>query len=228
MKPTSGRDVSRLFNGASGSIPTSGRSRNISSDGQASIGGFDGIIKKRNELSNSLKSSAKLELIPRSACCGARAGLSKIVKSSRSVHDFLMEWRIHCTTAKSTLSFITRMESQVDNMFIIDPKVVCKEYFSAEIDGDVMGDIVEALHLLVTMTVSERAELLTETSVSPFIHNWLKALPSCGRFELSLSFLTQNQQAKLKEVCAFLSSSDRGDDEINLLVHEYHETLVKK
>ncbi|KAL3764109.1 hypothetical protein ACHAWU_003921 [Discostella pseudostelligera] len=232
LKPTSGRDVSSLFNGASGSIPTSVRSRNIPNDGQASIGGFDGIIKNRNEvsMSNTLKSNLKLETNPRSAYCGAGAGVSNTVKSSRSVHDFIREWRIHCTTAKSTLSFITRMESEVDNIhvFIVDPKVVCKEYFSAEIDSDVMGDIVEALHLLVTMSVSEKAELLMETSVSTFIHNWLKPLQSCGRFELSLSFLTQDQQAKMKEVCAFLTSSDRGDDEINLLVHKYHETLDKK
>ncbi|MFN9960601.1 MAG: hypothetical protein ACK55I_46560, partial [bacterium] len=90
------------------------------------------------------------------------------------------------------------------HVFIVDPKVVCKEYFSAEIDSDVMGDIVEALHLLVTMSVSEKAELLMETSVSTFIHNWLKPLQSCGRFELSLSFFIINSFSS-KSVLLFLN-----------------------
>lgn len=214
LKPTSGRDVSRLFNGASGSNAISVRSRNIQ-DVQASIGGFDGIIQKRKEISNPLKSVAKLETNPRLSC--HRERVSNVLKSSRSAHDFLREWRMHCTNAKATLSFLTRMDSNVESLLIVDPEVICKDYFSAEIDSDFMGDIVEALYLLVTMSALGRKELLiNEASVSPFIHSWLKALSSCGRIELSVSFLTQEQQTQLKEVCAFLCDAGYGADEFNL------------
>jgi hypothetical protein len=219
LKPTTGRDVSNLFNGASGSIATSVKSRHVQ-DGQASIGGFDDIVKKRKETTNSLHPMTPLKTNLISSCCGEGASIT--VKSSRSAHDFLRAWRKYCTNANSTLSFIAEMDSK-------DPYVICKEYFSAEIDSDVVGDIAEALHLLVTMTALERTGLFpNEASVTPFIHSWLKALTSCGRFELSVSFLTQDRYAKLMEVCAFLGNSEQGNDEINLLVQSYHETVFKK
>ena len=226
MKPTTGRDVSSLFNGASGSIATSVKSRHVQ-DGQASIGGFDGIVQKRKETSNSLHPMTPLKTNLISSCC--EEGASITVKSSRSTHDFLREWRKYCTNANSTLSFIAGKDSKDESLFTVDPYVICKEYFSAEIDSDVVGDIAEALHLLVTMTALERKGLFpNEASVTPFVHSWLKALPSCGRFELSVSFLTQDQHAKLMEVCAFLGNSEHGNDEINLLVQSYHETVFKK
>ncbi len=221
LRPTPGLDVSRLFNGACGSNATSVRSKDIQED-QASIGGFDDIIKKRKEMLNPLKSVTKFETIPRLSCC--ENGVSNVVKSSRSAHDFLGEWRVHCTDAKATLSFLSRMDPNVDIPFVVDPEVTCKDYFSTEIDSDVMGDIVDALHLLVTTSALGSSELLmTEANVSTFVHSWLKAFSSCGRFELSVSFLSRDQLSRLKEVCVFLRNSGIGDHEI---IQTYHKTLI--
>ena len=174
---------------------------------------------------NPLTSVTKFETIPRLSCC--KDGVSNVGKSSRSAHDFLKKWRVHCTNEKATLSFLTtRLDPNVESPFVMDPEVTCKEYFSAEMDSDVMGDIVDALHLLVTTSALGSTELLmTEASVSPFVYSWLKAFSSCSRFELSVSFLTRDQLSRLKEVCAFLRNSGQGDHEI---IQTYHKALFNK
>lgn len=131
------------------------------------------------------------------------------MKSSRAAHDFLREWKTHNSNAKDTLSFLTSMDNE--NRFCLDPDAFCKDYFAADIDSEVLGDIIEALHLLITLDDMSQTEqlLLDEDAIFPFIHGWLKALKSCGRFELSVSFLTKDQQLKLTKVCAFLSNSNR-------------------
>ncbi len=125
----------------------------------------------------------------------------------------------------------------MENQLILKPDVICKEYFSTDIDSDVLGDIIEALHLMIDMNkavetpsaianipgpaskddyendsyreATGTAELpSSEANVSLFARNWLKALSSCGRFGLNISFLMPDQQLKLKEVCSFLKKSN--------------------
>ena len=278
MKPTSGREVSNLFNGAAtGSISSSSRSKNEGDNTSTTIGGFDDIIQRRKEdafsnASSTSKSIKNLDKNLQSLLLGNVATTSKsnaannqIAKTSRAAHDFLKEWKRHCTTAKDTLAFLTMRDGSTndDNTeLLLQPDVICKEYFSTDIDSEILGDVVEALHLLVNMketvhlssadsgdddeycTLSNinnagtdksciDASAMTDLFSSSqkdaisFVHNWLKALASCGRFELSVSFLMPDEQTKLKEICNFLKTMNKEtDDSIDELLLRY-DTLLK-
>mmetsp|Transcript_1028 Transcript_1028/g.2279 ORF Transcript_1028/g.2279 Transcript_1028/m.2279 type:complete len:321 (+) Transcript_1028:137-1099(+) len=242
LKPTSGRDVSNLFTGASGLLATGSRSKQIQR-GHATIGGFDDIIQRRKDSSATTSSTpiARLDGNLQSLSIGelstskskAESG-TRAKKSSREVHDFLREWKQCCTTAKDTLSFLARIkdiDGSFQNQLVLQPAVTCTEYFSTDIDSDVVGNIVEALHLLCMKTDGDSLAIATANgsagdwrdasgvphllssryNLLSFTHSWLKNLPSCGRFELSVSFLMPHQQQKLKEVCNFLKKSN-GDE----------------
>ena len=278
MKPTSGREVSNLFNGAAtGSISSSSRSKNEDDNTATTIGGFDDIIQRRKEdafsnASSTSKSIKNLDKNLQSLLLGnvattskSNAGNNQIAKTSRAAHDFLKEWKRHCTTAKDTLAFLTMRDGSTndDNTeLLLQPDVICKEYFSTDIDSEILGDVVEALHLLVNMketvhlssadsgdddeycTLSNinnagtdksciDASAMTDLFSSSqkdaisFVHNWLKALASCGRFELSVSFLMPDEQTKLKEVCNSLKTMNKEtDDSIDELLLRY-DTLLK-
>ena len=249
MKPTSGRDVSNLF-GATGSISCSSRSKNEGDNAATTIGGFDDIIQRRKEdafvnASSTSKSIKNLDMNLQSLLLGNVATTSKSnaannqkVKTSRAAHDFLKEWKRHCTTAKDTLAFLTMRDGSTNDdtaELLLQPDVICKEYFSTDIDSEILGDVVEALHLLVTMKEivdlplaksGDDDENCTSLNINnavtdnsfidasammdicsssqkeaiSFVHNWLKALASCGRVELSVSFLMPDEQKKLKEI----------------------------
>jgi len=258
----SGSDVSSLFNGANasdvrGSCGASGTIRG----GHAAIGGFDEIVQMRKDASNPSKSVANVDKHLESLSLGCMRsdfanGWTLMVnakKSSRSAYDFLREWKRYCTSAKATLSFLTTIDSSrpFEDQLILRPDVICKEYFSADIDSDILGDIVEALHLLIDTHVTPSviantsgpasmdddenvschvatgtAKILpSETSVSLFTHNWLEAISSCGRFELSISFLMPDQRLKLKEVCSFIEKSNEDNAAVDELLRRYYKTL---
>jgi len=143
---------------------------------------------------------------------------SNSVKSSREAHDFLREWKQCCTSAEATLSFLARLKNadgtSFQNQLLLQPDVICDKYFSADIDSDILGGIVEALHLLSNRK-NNIESLSLETSRLAFIRGWIKALPTCGRFELSISFLMQNQRLKLKEICNFLEDSKEEHDKVS-------------
>ena len=123
-----------------------------------------------------------------------------------------------------------------NNKFILQPNEICKEYFSVDIDSEIIGDVVEALYLLVTMT-NETTSLPTNSDEGSsscnalamtglfssqldnisFIRNWLDALTSCGRFELSVSFLMPDEQTKLKKIVNFLKESNESNKDILLI-----------
>jgi len=254
LKPTSGRDVSNLFSGASGSIASSSGSNAKSKKiqgGQATMGGFDDIIQRRKNASNPSTSMNFKSLSFGKTEKSRGKGSTYTTKTSREAYDFLREWKQHCTTPKDTLSFLTRIEDTNDQL-ILQPDAICKEYFSTDIDSDILGDIVEALHLLVCMNKNHdppsaipnengsasnnitestdkcpealgMAELSSsEANVLSFTHSWLKALTSCGRFGLSISFLIPDQQLKLKEIFSLLQKSDGGEGSIDELLLHYN------
>jgi hypothetical protein len=259
LKPMSGSDISCLFNGSTSSI-----ARGLSNSGgrnrgrQSSIGGLEDIVQMRQGASNQCVFKANVDKQLESLSLGfaplscAKGGTSAMnsKKSSRSVDDFVKEWKRCCPTAKATLSFLTRIDSsrQFENQFTIRPDVMCEEYFSAEIDSDILGDIVEALHILIDMYKAVEipsaiasqsgeydschegdgtAELLSsEGNVLHFIHNWLRALSFCGRFELGISFLMPDQRIKLIEICSYLKkSNEEKTPAVNELVRKYREAL---
>jgi hypothetical protein len=259
----SGSDVSSLFNGANssivrGSFGASGKIRG----GHAAIGGFDEIVQMRKDASNSYKSVANVDKHLESLSLGctqsdfAKGGTAMVntKKSSRSADDFLREWKRYCTSAKATLSFLTTIDSSrpFEDRLKLQPDVICKEYFSADIDSDILGDIVEALHLLIDTHVTPSVITNTsgpasmdddendschvalgtakkiefsETSILLFTHNWLEAISSCGRFGLSISFLMPDQRLKLKELCSFLKKSNEDNAAVDELLRRYYETL---
>ena len=252
----SGSYISSLFNGetesiARGSSGASGKMR----VGQAYIRGFEDIVQLRKDVSNPSQSIANIDTHLVSLSLGGVAVVNTM-KSSRSVDEFLRGWKRYCPTAKATLAFLTRTDSSrpFENQLILKPDVICKEYFSADIDSDVLGDIIEALHLLIDMNkaveapsaianipgpaskddyeddscreATGTAELLSsEANVSQFIHNWLKALSSCGRFGLNISFLMLDQRLKLKEVCSFLAKSNDDKAAVDELMLKYFAAL---
>ena len=235
----SGSDISSLFSGATASIArgsssASGKIRG----GQTGIRVYEDIVQTRKDASNPSQSLANIDKHLESLSLGG-AVVVNTTKSSRPADDFLREWKRYCPTAKATLAFLTRTDSSrpLENQLILKPDVICKEYFSADIDSDVLGDIIEALHLLIDTNkavetpsaianipgpaskddyendsyreATGTAELpSSEANVSLFAHNWLKALSSCGRFGLNISFLMPDQRLKLKEVCSFLKKSN--------------------
>lgn len=258
LKPTSGQDVSSLFSGASGTAPTgSVRSTKRQEGGdEGTIGGFDDIIQKRKDASTNETMTQILpnnfqtislgrpqkEKANNSTGSSMRAKSNvKTSKSSRAAYDFLRGWKQHCKSAKETLSFLSRTEDvdsegTLEDRLILQPDAVCKEYFSTDIDSDILGGIVEALHLLVytlkhqedsTAATAEEngssetsgvSQLLScQTNALSFTQSWLKALTTCGRFDLSVSFLMPNEQMKLKEVCNFLKSNKVTGDNVDYL-----------
>jgi hypothetical protein len=254
----SGSDISGLFNGSTTSIAkglsnAGGKNRG----GQSSIGGLEDIVQMRKGASNPWMSEANVDKHLESLSLGfapldcVKGGTvaRNSKKSSRSVDDFLKEWKRCCPTAIATLSFLTRIDCSrpFEKQFIIRPNVMCEEYFSADIDSDILGDIVEALHILIAMyeaveipsaissqsgeydncheTVGTAELLSSESNVLHFIHNWLNALSSCGRFKLGISFLMPDQRVKLKEVCIYLKKSHEDRAAVNELVRKYCEAL---
>jgi len=234
--------VSNLFSGASGSI---GSSVNKSSNAitNASIGGFDDIVQRRKDNS----SIAKLDDNLQSLLLGKKKTTTidstkdkRIANTSKDI--FLKEWKRHCTSAHDTLIFLSRQRDKNadntndNNKFILQPNEICKEYFSVDIDSEIIGDVVEALYLLVTMT-NETTSLPTNSDegssscnalamtglfssqhdTTSFIRNWLNALTSCGRFELSVSFLMPDEQTRLKKIVNFLKESNESRKDILLI-----------
>ncbi|KAL9183634.1 hypothetical protein ACHAXT_004490 [Thalassiosira profunda] len=246
LKPTSGRDVSSLFSGASGTVATGGYARSQKTQGgKGSIGSFEDVIQRRKDTSSQSNAVAKLDGDlqslsldkSKSTTLANRAG-AKTSQSSRAAHDFLVEWKRHCKTANDTLAFLARVDDALEGSFesklILQPELICREYFATDLDSDVSEGIIEALHLLVSTkedgacredaandftlqnsggdgvtTFPELDELWkSEANVLSFVDGWLRALPVCGRFELSLSFLSSDQRQTLRDICSFLRSKD--------------------
>lgn len=221
LKPTPGRDVSSLFSGGSVSLTkkTCVTSNSVHG-GRGTIGGFNHIIQKRKEARSPSTSTVKQVLennmsVPTNS---SEENMSTVrEKSSREVCAFLNEWKQHCSTAKDTLLFLARTKDGCDSFesqLILQPDLTCDEYFSTDINSDILGNIVEALHLLLCMKRNDDSangnaredsgkipELFSsESNVLMFAHGWLGALRRCSRFELNALFLTPHQQLKLKEI----------------------------
>ena len=227
LKPISGRDVSSLFNGSSGSLPTSTfRNRTVhgASSVQSGIGCLDGYIdekKKDGEVvvnddkdkKNNVKVTAKSQ--------GSKVNRSS-TKSSRDAYNFLARWKRQCSSSASdALTFLVHLEEV--------PETTCQQYFSTDIDSDVVGDIVCALHLLMCIARDKNgrnddlvAELLSEPNTTKFMSSWLGAMTGCGRFELALSFLTTKQELQLKEIVQFVKNSVCTDDADEVFLHRYN------
>jgi hypothetical protein len=233
---------------------------NIRGGSDASLGGLGDIVRMRKDASTLSKSSVATvdkHLESTSNCANGKASLitntfgkapmPHTAKSSRSVVDFLRGWNRQCTSAKSTLSFLTRIDS--NRQLVLQPDMICKDYFSIEIDSDVLVDVIEALYLLVDKSVKEPAETSSATSEDDskidschepiknvevltsdidtlhFTYRWLKALSSCGRFDLSISFLEPAHKTKLNDVCNFLKKSNEDRVAIDQLLRKYANVL---
>jgi hypothetical protein len=231
-----------------------------------SLGGLGDIVRMRKDASTLSKSSVAtvdkhLESISlgmtSSNCANGKASLitntfgkspmPHTVKSSRSLVDFLREWKRQCTTANATLSFLTRIDS--NRQLVLQPDMICKDYFSFEIDSDMLADVIEALYLLIDGSVKEAGETPSATSEDDsgidschnpiknvkiltsdidtlhFTYSWLKALSSCGRFDLSLAFLEPAHRTKLNDVCNFIKKSNEDRVAIDQLLRQYANVL---
>lgn len=238
---------------------------NIRKGQDTSLGGLGEIVRMRKDASTLSKSVAIVDKhlesislgIKSSNCANGKASfitntlgkapMTHTAKSTRSVDDFLREWKRQCTTANATLSFLTRINS--NRQLALQPDIICKDYFSFEIDSDVLVDVIEALYLLVDKSVKEAAEISSATSeddsevdschepiktveiLTPdidtlhFTYSWLKALSLCGRFDLCLAFLEPADRTKLNDVCNFLKKSSDGRVAIDQLLRRYAHVL---
>jgi hypothetical protein len=148
--------------------------------------------------------------------------------SSREVYDFLREWKQQCKDPTQTLSFLTKTVASTSSedlptiQLVLSPGETCKQYFRSEIDSQVVGDIVGALRLLLTQLNDAKSQhgdvgctdvsciediKSTGSTVTSFIEAWLGSLTGCGRFDLSIAFLTKEEQRQLIEVCTFVRDS---------------------
>jgi hypothetical protein len=226
LKPISGRDVSSLFNGSSGSIPSfRNRTFHGASVEQSGIGCLDGYIeKKKDEVVANDNKKKNVEMTTK--CQDGKATRSTI-KSSRDAYNFLARWKRECSSsARDALLFLAQMEEL--------PEQTCRYYFSTDIDSDVVGDVVCALHLLMRIAMDKNGhnddfaaelvltELLNEPNTTTFIKSWLKAMTGCERFDLALSFLTTEHKLQLKEIVDFVKDSVYTEDEDEVYLHRYN------
>ena len=223
LKPTTSRDVSSLFTGTVGSVSRGSNSAWLGKDvKQGDIGGY---VQRRKDSANETKkvhgSNAKSNIEALSlptvgssinAQTTERRSSKPSNKSSREAYDFLLEWKQQCKSPKQTISFLTRTKAASDAVtkkeFIYDAAEICNTYFSTDIDSEILGDIVDGLHLLMQSERISRSDQLcyldniksTGSSILEFIDSWLKSIAGCGRFGLSVSFLSSEQSRKLGEI----------------------------
>lgn len=216
LQPISARDVSSLFNGGVSGSSSSFRNRGVHGTAAAAAaiqsgrGKNDYKEKKKGKEGGIVDNSQKFQY--------GKLTRTSSKKSSREASNFLAHWRSKTSSSSQALSFLVQIGRD-------DPTVICKQYFSTDIDSDILGCIVNALHLLMCIVTNQTAEndhndelenvtnglmsanLLDINSATEFMSRWLEALPGCGRFTLSLSFLTSEHEVRLKEVIKFIKDS---------------------
>jgi hypothetical protein len=213
LKPTTSRDVSSLFTCSFGSASRSGNAACRDGGRQGVLGGYGESIQQRKVFEaerSSANSSSTGKQVPKE-----NNVISK--KSSREAYDFLREWKKECTSPEHTLSFLTRIRPSDTTSGIeltLPAGDTCREYFSTDIDSEILGDIVEGLHLLSRSDkVSPRIKHCIDniesagSNVVDFIDAWINSLDGCGRIGLSLSFLSSVQSRQWEDVLAFVQSS---------------------
>jgi hypothetical protein len=224
LKPTTSRDVSSLFTGGFGSKSRQGNAACL--DGgrmQSVIGGYGESIQQRKVAEEGVSSTAKRVLqenntIPK--------------KTSREAYAFLRGWKQECTSPERTLLFLTRIRPSSDTAEGIELALpaadICREYFSTDIDSEILGDTIEGLHLLslsdqVSPCMKQCIDNIESagSNVVDFVQTWLKSLVGCGRIGLSLSFLSTVQSRQWKDVVAFVQSSTAETS-------SQYDTLLKK
>ena len=213
LQPISARDVSSLFNGGVSGSSSSFRNRGVHGTVAAAV-----IQSGRgmNDYNEKKRDGGIVDNNQKSQCGKLTRTSSK--KSSREASNFLAHWRSKSSSSSQALSFLVQIGGD-------DPTVICKQYFSTDIDCDVLGCIVNALHLLMCIVTNQTTEnehndelenvtnelvsanLLDIKSATEFMSRWLDALPGCGRFTLSISFLTSEHEVRLKEVIKFIKDS---------------------
>ncbi|KAL3780075.1 hypothetical protein HJC23_007324 [Cyclotella cryptica] len=176
-------------------------------------------------------------------------------KSSREAYDFLREWKQHCTNSERTLDFLTRIkprnnifsEPDPKREFVLPAEETCKRHFSTDVDCEILCDIIDALYLLSQMTNLPGNDIISdhhEEGSSPgrhpsldniestgmyamkFIDEWLRSLAQCGRFGLSVSFLSSAQITKLKDILNVVkrSTAEVGENAAGY-VEQYEKVL---
>lgn len=214
LQPISARDVSSLFNGGVSGSSSSFRNRGVHGTAAAAIqsgrGKNDYNGKKKGKEGSIVGNGQKSQY--------GKLTRTSSKKSSREASNFLADWRSKSSSSSQALSFLVQIG-------LDDPTMICKQYFSTDIDSDILGSIVNALHLLMCIVTNQTTEnehndelenvknglmsanLLDIKSATEFVSRWLEALPGCGRFTLSLSFLTSEHEVRLKEVIKFIKDS---------------------
>ncbi len=214
LQPISARDVSSLFNGSVSGSSSSFRNRGV----HGTAAGAAAVIQSGRGVNDN--SGGIVDNSQKSQYGKLTRTSSK--KSSREATNFLAHWRSKSSSSLKALSFLVEIGGDVGGD---DPTVICKQYFSTDIDSDILGCIVNALHLLMCIVTNQTTEnehndelenvtnelvsanLLDIKSATECMSRWLEALSGCGRFTLSLSFLTSEHEVRLKEVIKFIKDS---------------------
>ena len=264
LKPTSGRDVSNLLAGAVGSLPRGSGNFSFCNKndqvGPGIIGGYGGDIKRRIEgaqcLTGQHGTSQKLGAKSRDDNSLDFKNNNRLAnKSSREAYDFLREWKHHCKNPERTISFLTRIEPpnsifsepKSRSEFVLPAEDTCKKYFSTDIDCEILGNVIEGLHLLSPMTALPGDDIFSDhhkegfppslhqslcnielagSHVMKFVDEWLKSLTRCGRFGLSVSFLSSDQITKLKDILTAVKISlAEHDDNVPDYIEQYEKVL---
>ena len=251
LKPTTSRDVSSLFTGTFNTKKNA--SHDMSQNGQCVIGGYGDSIKRRNDAAfHSMKSFstnaqsydktiAKVSLRGHShSNKSTSTSNTSPNKSSRGAYDFIREWKQQCKSPQQTISFLTQTkppngtsDSSSERVFIFPADYICKEYFSTDLDSEILGDIVDGLHLL-SLNDQDQTSLdsidnikSTGSNVFKFVNEWLESLIGCGRFRLNVSFLRPEQTENFRDILGRIKEMNTGPDVNTVVYMEQYDKMLR-
>jgi len=177
---------------------------------------------------------------------GASSILKKEMKIPRSPMELQREWKIYCCSPEATIHYLLATEAPtlsdhesrnccldicVPTALRIIPEELCRTIFRVEIDPFIFEDIIMALHHLSSkgtiLTSNEDKNTVVKTdpvllwNLQYFVYRWMLALTECGRFSLTVEFLSPHQKSCLSEIFEWLKREDSSfrDENGNRNIH---------
>jgi len=156
------------------------------------------------------------------------------------------EWKIYCCSPEATIHYLLATEAPtlsdhesrnccldicVPTALRIIPEELCRTIFRVEIDPFIFEDIIMALHHLSSkgtiLTSNEDKNTVVKTdpvllwNLQYFVYRWMLALTECGRFSLTVEFLSPHQKSCLSEIFEWLKQEDSSfrDENGNRNIH---------
>lgn len=137
--------------------------------------------------------------------------------------DLEKEWTSYCTNSESTLRYLLLSTEEspryqvpsLDDISLPESPRISPNNFQRlcryEITPIMLGGIVTALCYLTKLKIANDVpERVTE-----FVSNWLISITKCGRYELSLNFLSNEEKSSLRSIVKYVGDSGKIDSSIS-------------